>query len=310
MNNSFSKALKNNDLEMMKNVEKSDLHNHATRGGNIKYIEKSKNTIIKRLDYKFNNLDEMQDWYEKNIKIYFSEKKGYEERIKAAFEQAKEDGIKKLCMSFGYDEAGLYSDYNQWIKIIDEIYSKYKKDIDFIPELAFYWGTESYTAEAIFDEVSSYNYFKSVDLYGNELSAPAKIYKNLYKMANDKNFILKAHVGEFGDAESVKNTVQELNLNQIQHGINAVDSDEIMKFLKDRDIQLNICPSSNIYLKRAESYKNHPIKKLYENGVKVTINTDDMIIFDNSVSQEYLNLYKNETLGIDELNEIRLNGLK
>jgi adenosine deaminase len=117
-------------------------------------------------------------------------------------------------MSFGYDEARLYSDYNQWINTIDEIYSKYKKDIDFIPELAFYWGTEPYTAEAIFDEVSSYNYFKSIDLYGNELSASAEEYINLYKMAEHKKYILKAHVGEFGDSESVKNAVQKLNLNQ------------------------------------------------------------------------------------------------
>ena len=129
-------------------------------------------------------------------------------------------------------------------------------------------------------------------------------------MAEHKKYILKAHVGEFGDSKSVKNAVQKLNLNQIQHGINSVDSQKVMKLLKDKDIQLNICPSSNIYLKRASSYKNHPIKKLYKNGVKVSINTDDMIIFNNSVSQEYFNLYQNETLGIDELNEIRLNGLK
>lgn len=309
MKDIFSKALKNKDMNLMKKVAKSDLHNHATRGGNIKNIEKLKNIKIDRLNYKFENLDEMQDWYTKNIKKHFQGKKGYENRIKFAFEQAKEDGIKKLCMSFGYDEYKLYGNIQDWINAIDKEYSDYKNIIDFIPELAFNWGIDPQYAESIFDKISSYNYFKSLDMYGNELSAPAKIYKNLYKKADEKKFTLKAHVGEFGDAESVKTAVEELNLTQIQHGINASKSEYVINLLKDNKIQLNICPSSNLYLKRTDSYQNHPIKILFNKGIKVTINTDDMIIFDNSVSQEYFNLYNNNVLGIDELNEIRKTGL-
>ena len=62
-------------------------------------------------------------------------------------------------------------------------------------------------------------------------------------------------------------------------------------------------------LSRVESYKVHPIKKLYDNGIKVTINTDDMIIFDQSVSEEFFNLYNAGVFNSIELNEIRENGL-
>ena len=60
----------------------------------------------------------------------------------------------------------------------------------------------------------------------------------------------------------------------------------------------------------AQSYKEHPIKLLYENGVRVTINTDDLLIFDSSIENEYLLLYREGTLTATHLNEIRLNGLR
>jgi adenosine deaminase len=82
-----------------------------------------------------------------------------------------------------------------------------------------------------------------------------------------------------------------------------------MKWLCDNKIQLNICPTSNILLSRVENYKVHPIRKLYDNGIRVTVNTDDMIIFDQSVSEEFLNLYNSGIFNAVELNEIRENGL-
>ena len=60
----------------------------------------------------------------------------------------------------------------------------------------------------------------------------------------------------------------------------------------------------------ASDYKDHPIKILYENGVKVTINTDDLLIFDSSIENEYLLLYQAGALSIEQLEEIRLRGLE
>ncbi len=82
-----------------------------------------------------------------------------------------------------------------------------------------------------------------------------------------------------------------------------------MRFLADNRIQLNVCPSSNVMLGYATGYKDHPIKILYENGVKVTINTDDLLIFDSSIENEYLLLYRAGTLSAGQLDEIRKNGL-
>lgn len=83
-----------------------------------------------------------------------------------------------------------------------------------------------------------------------------------------------------------------------------------MKFLAENRIRCNICPTSNIMLKICENFKNHPIRTLYDYGVPVTVNTDDLLIFDSSVSEEFLKLYESGLMNPTELNDIRLYGLK
>lgn len=63
-------------------------------------------------------------------------------------------------------------------------------------------------------------------------------------------------------------------------------------------------------LGRAKSYASHPIKKLYDYGIPITINTDDLLIFNQTVSQEYLNLFEAGLMTAEELNDIRETGLK
>jgi len=103
--------------------------------------------------------------------------------------------------------------------------------------------------------------------------------------------------------------VEVLELDEVQHGIAAAQSQRVMNFLADHKIRLNICPTSNVKLSRVDSLKNHPIRKLFDNGVIVTINSDDVLVFGNSVSQEFLDLYTSGLFTAEELNEIRLNGL-
>ena len=116
---------------------------------------------------------------------------------------------------------------------------------------------------------------------------------------------LKAHVGEFGGAEEVRRTVKVLDLDEVQHGIAAAESVEIMRWLSENHIQLNVCPTSNVMLDGVPDLASHPIRSLFDNGVPVTINTDDLMIFGQSVSEEYRNLYQAGVFSAEELNHIR-----
>jgi adenosine deaminase len=120
---------------------------------------------------------------------------------------------------------------------------------------------------------------------------------------------LKAHVGEWGDADSVWRAVEELELDEVQHGIAAAQSGQVTQFLADNRIRLNICPTSNLLLGRVPSLAAHPIRKLFDGGVIVTINTDDVLVFGRSVSEEFLSLFRAKLFSDDELERIRLAGL-
>jgi adenosine deaminase len=82
-----------------------------------------------------------------------------------------------------------------------------------------------------------------------------------------------------------------------------------MRFLADHQIRLNVCPTSNVMLGRVESIATHPVRKLFDAGVMVTINTDDVLMFGASVSEEFLNLYEAGLFTVGELEVMRQNGL-
>lgn len=144
------------------------------------------------------------------------------------------------------------------------------------------------------DKYAYLGYFKAIDVCAGENIQPFEAFLPLYKKAEKYHMVKKMHVGETGSAEDVRAAVETLGLSEVHHGINASTSKEVMRFLADHQIQLNICPSSNVILGFAKDFKTHPIKTLVENGVKVTINTDDLLIFDSSIENEYLNFIKPE----------------
>ena len=151
--------------------------------------------------------------------------------------------------------------------------------------------------------------FYSIDLYGDELAQPIENFKGIYKRAKNEGLRLKALVGEWGTARDVRTAVEVLELDEVQHGIAAVNDESVMRFLADNRIRLNITPTSNLMLGRVDNMSNHPISILYRSGVQVTINSDDVLIFDSDVSKEYLRLYVAGCLTAEELDEIRINGL-
>ena len=117
---------------------------------------------------------------------------------------------------------------------------------------------------------------------------------------------LKAHLGECGGAEWIREHPERLGVSEIQHGIAAAESQDVMSWLSECRLRLNICPSSNVMLGAASCLASHPVRALFDHGVEMTINTDDLMIFGQSVSQEYLNLFDAGVFSADELDGIRV----
>jgi len=310
MNQQFRDALQNHSIPDLQTILKSDLHNHAGRGGSIQYIEAWANVRIEPPVQPFDSLSEMQHWFENNIKCHCAGIQGYLKRIEASFAQAAKDHIKVLALSFGIDEIDSLGNMDAFIGIMNELHMRFAPNTDFFPELALGRESKIDVVFARIDEIFSYKWFKSVDICNDEFAQPIRNFKSIYRRAKASGLRLKAHVGEFGSADDVMEAVEELELNEVHHGIAAAGSVQIMNWLADHKIQLNVCPTSNIMLKRVDRYANHPIRKLYDHSVPVTINTDDLLILNQSVSQEYLNLFDAKLMTADELDTIREVGLR
>lgn len=142
-----------------------------------------------------------------------------------------------------------------------------------------------------------------------ENSIPNSEFKKFYSIANSFNMITKVHAGEQLSADYIKECIIDFNPKQIQHGIHIIEDESVMKLAKEKGIVFNVCPTSNIVLGYAKSIKNHPIKQMIEYGLKVTIATDDILFFDSDINSEYLKLYENGVLTVEQLDEIRKFGL-
>jgi Adenosine deaminase len=307
----FMKALKNRDMESLRRIPKTDLHNHFYLGGHRDYILKRTGHSIPPLTRKLNSMAEMHQWVGKYINDLFETAEKRILAIEACFQQAKDDGV--TVLETGDDvwtNCHFYQgDIDKLINTFQKVHHQIAPQMDF----RFQIGLSRHCPIKLLEEwIAPFlekTCFCSLDLSGDEMAQPIKNFKPIYRKAKDKGVKLTAHVGEWGDADSVKEAVEELELDEVQHGIAAANSPEIMKWLADNKIQLNICPTSNVMLNRVNSLKEHPIRVLFDYGVRVTINSDDVLVFGQSVSKEYLDFYEAGVFNAQELNIIRKNGL-
>ncbi|MDW7662755.1 MAG: adenosine deaminase [Bacillota bacterium] len=257
-------------------------------------------------------MEEMHKWNDQNLGDKFNNLEMRQLLIDATVVQAVNDGVKIL--EIGEDVWGLDAYFHGNIQKLIDSFKQSQKEYGKEIELRLQIGMSRHCSisslekwlEPFWDEKAFY----SIDLYGVEHAQGIGNFKSIYRKAKSKGLKLKAHVGEWGTAEDVREAVDVLELDEVQHGIAAVESKEVMHYLRDNKIRLNITPTSNVILGRVKNHSLHPIKELYHSGIGVTINSDDVLIFDSGVSKEYLRLYENGVLSEHELDDIRLNGLK
>lgn len=308
----FIEALEEKNLEKLKKVSKADLHNHFSLGGNRSFIKEMTGIDIQPFKGVMHSMEEMHNWVNQYQGDKFNSLEMRQLMIDATVVQAVRDGVKIL--EIGEDVWALdtyfQSDIHLLIDSFKQSQKKYGNEIELRLQIGLSRHCKISALEKWLEPFWDEKDFYSIDLYGIEDAQPIENFKNIYRKAKSKGLILKAHVGEWGTAEDVRNAVEILELDEVQHGINAVKSNEVVRYLRDQKIRLNITPSSNIILGRAKDYATHPIRDLYHAGIDVTINSDDVLIFDSDVSKEYLRFYESVSLAVEALDEIRINGLR
>jgi adenosine deaminase len=290
-------------------LPKADVHNHFHLGGSQKkLLQKYPNaTII--FPKKYDGLVGMIDFIYGNLNKIMLTKEDVINFMELSIESSINDNITLLEASVDVGLARFFNDsIEQVILEVKRIKEHYKLQINFKPDIGINKDLPiekvyAYGEACIFSGV-----FNGIDIYGKEANQNLTPFLELFKTAKKNKIKTKAHIGEFSDYKSINETITLLNPDELQHGINAIQSTKTIDLILERNIRLNICPQSNISLGTVKNITEHPIRKLFDKGIKVTVNTDDLILFNTTVTEELYNLYKNNVFSFDELEIIRKNG--
>ncbi|MFN2152136.1 MAG: adenosine deaminase [Anaerolineales bacterium] len=124
-------------------------------------------------------------------------------------------------------------------------------------------------------------------LGGFEPGAPAKPFSHGFAKARDAGLLCVPHAGETFGPQSVWEAIDDLYADRIGHGVRSIEDPALVEVLKERQIPLEINPTSNICLKVYPDFASHPFRQLDEMGVFVTVNSDDPPLFNTTLTQEY-----------------------
>ncbi|WP_323785179.1 adenosine deaminase [Thalassovita sp.] len=108
-----------------------------------------------------------------------------------------------------------------------------------------------------------------------------------FDCAREAGLRLTTHAGEFGGPDSVRQAVQDLKVERIGHGVRSIEDPALVDILAETGVVLEVCPGSNVALGLYPNYGAHPIARLREAGVKVTVSTDDPPFFNTTMTREF-----------------------
>lgn len=302
----FLNGLKNNNIEVLKKIDKTDLHNHGAFSCTRDYIED--NGIILPY-YKVSDIESLNLFIRSHIKPIIDDIKKLPILLKGNFENCRDTGIKFVAPSIDYKTC--INLFNSNTNIFISFLKKFQyQDLNIFWTLGISIDSYIHEHKSIIIEMIETQFFSAIDLYGVEDSKPNNQFIDFYNLANDIGIITKVHIGEQFGAKYILDCINDLNPKEIQHGIRIIENKKVVKLVKKKKIIFNICPTSNIILNYAKSIQKHPIKIMYKYGLLTTLATDDLLFFKSDINNEYLKLFNNNVLTAKQLNKIRKNGLK
>jgi adenosine deaminase len=158
------------------------------------------------------------------------------------------------------------------------------------------------------DELHTWEGLAGVDLHGHEVIPTHPDTPKIWARIRAAGKVTKAHAGEFDGAARVREAIESLGVDRVQHGVRAIEDPAVVKLAADRGVTFDVCPISNVGLQVVPSIKDHPIRRLMNAGIRCTVSTDDPLCFANTVNEEYETLAHELTFTRADLAQIARNG--
>ena len=149
-----------------------------------------------------------------------------------------------------------------------------------------------------------------IGLGGSEQDFPAEWFADVFEHARKLGFRTTAHAGEAAGSSSIWSAINSLKVDRIGHGTRAFEDPKLVEFLSAHGIPLEVCPRSNVCTGAVNSIQKHPVRRYFEQGLSITINTDDPVMFDTSLPQEYSALVSELKFSHEEIKSLILNGIE
>lgn len=150
----------------------------------------------------------------------------------------------------------------------------------------------------------------ALGLGGGEVGHPPEQYATWFDKAHEVGLHSAPHAGETVGPASIWGAIQALGAERIGHGVRAIEDPNLIAYLEERRIALEVCPTSNICLGVYTDIGNHPLPRLHASGVPITVNSDDPPLFNTTLNNDVKLLVDPFNFDIITINEILLNGVR
>jgi adenosine deaminase len=148
------------------------------------------------------------------------------------------------------------------------------------------------------------------DLAGAEYNNPAKMHRESFYRVGNANVAATIHAGEAFGPESIHQALHYCNANRIGHGTRLFEDPDLMQYVNDFRVPLEICLTSNVQTRVVASFRDHPLRLYYDEGLVVTLNTDNRLMSGTTVTEEYWRAHEHLGFGWADLCAIAVHGFQ
>lgn len=257
-----------------------------------------------RAAYNFNNLQEFLDIYYAGADVLLTEEDFYDLTL-AYLKKAHEDNVVHTEIFFDpqtHTSRGVK--FDTVVNGIARALEDGKKQMNISSQLIMCFLRHLDEKSAMQDLEAALDHkdkIIGVGLDSSELGNPPNKFTNVFERAQKEGFLTVAHAGEEGPAAYVWEAIDLLNVMRIDHGVKSLDDKKLVAELVKRQIPLTVCPLSNLKLKVVADMKDHPIKRMLDKNMMVTINSDDPSYFGGYVNENYLEVARALNLTKDDI---------
>ena len=302
--------------EFVQSLAKTETHLHLEGSCPIELIREASpgqfddDPLMWSDDFRYESFDQFKEMYDQFCASVFVSAEAYHKCAKIILQNCADQNVRYVETSFhvGAVIGGNISGE----EIVDAVLSASPEGMEVRVFMGMCHNDYNGPGKRIIDDCISWEKLSGIDLHGPEYWPLEPWTAKVWKSAADAGKFLKAHAGEFMPASFVKRCIEELGVRRIQHGVRCIEDPEVVALIKDLDVTLDVCPISNVKLQveGITRMSEHPIRKLFDSGVRCTINSDDPFMFGNTLSEEYYALATDLNFTEEELAKIAQNGFE